>query len=135
MTDEVVYYNPPGARKLTSLYSHVSRVKSGEMIYIAGQIGADIATQGGDFEAQFNEVFDAIGLILDDLGTDFNAIAKLTTYVVGAENIVPFRDLRDALFPTLFKGPLYPPNTLLVVERLGNPEWLLEVETVARLPG
>ncbi len=135
MTDEVVYYNPPGARKLTSLYSHVARVKAGEMIYIAGQIGADRAAEGGDFEAQFNEVFEAVGLILDNLGADFNAVAKLTTYVVGAEHIVAFRDLRDVLFPTLFKGPLYPPNTLLVVERLGNPEWLLEVETVARLPG
>jgi enamine deaminase RidA (YjgF/YER057c/UK114 family) len=134
MADDVIYYNPPGARKLTSLYSHVSRVKAGEIIYIAGQIGTESASQGGDFEAQFNEVFDAIGLILDDLGADFNAVAKLTTYVVGPENITPFRELRDALFPKLFKGPLYPPNTLLVVERLGNPEWLLEVETVARLP-
>lgn len=125
MTNNVVYYNPPGARKLTSLYSHVSRVKAGEMIYIAGQIAPVAASRGGDFVAQFKEVFEAIGLILDDLGADFNAVAKLTTYVVGADNIVPFRDLRDELFPKLFKGPLYPPNTLLVVGRLGNPEWLL----------
>lgn len=130
MTSGVTYYNPPKARKLTSLYSHVARVKAGELAFLAGQVAAE----GGNFEAQFKAVFNAIGDILEDLGVDFNAIAKLTTYVVGAEHVLMFRDVRDATFPTMFEGPLYPPNTLLVVDRLGDPSWLIEVEPVVRLP-
>lgn len=134
MNDDVVYYNPPKAKKLTSLYSHVARVRAGEMIYIAGQVPATASTRENEFALQFGDVFDAIGLILDDLGADFNAVAKFTTYLTKADHISEFRMLRDDLFPSLFKGPLYPPNTLLVVDRLGDPAWLLEVETVASLP-
>ncbi|MDA7945968.1 MAG: RidA family protein [Hyphomicrobiaceae bacterium] len=130
MSNGVTYYNPPKARELTSLYSHVARVKAGELAFIAGQI----APQGGNFEAQFKATMNQIGDILEDLGTDFNAVAKFTTYVVGAENVNMFRDVRDAVFPDLFEGPLYPPNTLLVVERLGDPAWLIEIEAVVRLP-
>jgi enamine deaminase RidA (YjgF/YER057c/UK114 family) len=133
MPKHVTYYNPPKARQLTSLYSHVARVSAGEQAYIAGQVASDAAEQGGGFDAQLHEVFEAIGVILDDLGTDFNSVAKFTTYLVGTQHITRFRDLRDELFPKLFDGPLYPPNTLIVVEALGNPDWLIEVETVAGL--
>ena len=130
MSSGVTYYNPPKARELTSLYSHVARVKAGDLAFIAGQV----APQGGNLEAQFRSILDQIGVILEDLGTDFDAIAKLTTYVVGAENVNMFRDVRDTVFPDLFEGPLYPPNTLLVVEQLGDTKWLIEVEAVVRLP-
>jgi hypothetical protein len=40
--------------------------------------------------------------------------------------------LRAKLFPTIFAGPLYPPNTLLIVDRLVKEDFLLEVEAVAR---
>lgn len=130
MSDKVVYYNPPKARKLTSLYSHVAKVKAGELAFLAGQV----SDYGGNFEAQFKAILNQIGDILEDLGTDFNSVAKFTTYIVGAENVNMFRDVRDAVFPDLFEGPLYPPNTLLVVERLGDPKWVIEVEAVVRMP-
>ena len=42
---------------------------------------------------------------------------------------------RAAVFPKLFPGGKCPPNTLLVVNRLVKPEFLIEVEAIARLPG
>jgi hypothetical protein len=39
---------------------------------------------------------------------------------------------RAALFPKLFKGPLYPPNTLLIVDRLVKEDFVVEVEAVVR---
>jgi hypothetical protein len=39
-------------------------------------------------------------------------------------------ELRAELFPTIFKGPSYPPNTLLVVDRLVKEEFLFELEAV-----
>ena len=40
--------------------------------------------------------------------------------------------LRAALFPKIFKGPLYPPNTLLTLDRLVKEDFLFEVEAVVR---
>jgi enamine deaminase RidA (YjgF/YER057c/UK114 family) len=42
---------------------------------------------------------------------------------------------RSEVFPKLFPGGAYPPNTLLVIDGLVKPEFLLEVEAIARLPG
>lgn len=138
MTDTVTYLNPPNARALLGLYSHVARVPAGEQAFLAGQVASEAAAtpEGArDFAAQFHEVFDSIGRILGDLGTDFNSVAKFTTYLVDAQHLEPFMELRKELFPRLFAGSLYPPNTLLIVDRLVKEEFLIEVEVVARLPG
>ena len=81
-------------------------------------------------------MFDNLGKILKDLGADFESVVQFTTYHhqrrlhpglhVGA---------RRRCFPKLFPGGKYPPNTLLVIDRLVKPEFLLEVEAIARLPG
>ena len=39
--------------------------------------------------------------------------------------------LRAELFPVLFGGEVYPPNTLLIVDRLVKEEFLIEIESVA----
>lgn len=134
MSGKISYANPPGARSKPSLYSHVSIVSAGNLAFIAGQVSACAGHRDDEFALQFAEVFEAIGSILKDLGTDFEAVAEFTTYLVDADHVQRFRELRNALFPALFQGDGYPPNTLLVVRRLGNPEWLIEVKTVVRLP-
>ena len=50
--------------------------------------------------------------------------------VKNKRNIDTFMDLRADLFPKLFDGPLFPPNTLLMVDRLVKEEFLVEVEAV-----
>jgi hypothetical protein len=40
-------------------------------------------------------------------------------------------EMREALFPTIFTGPGFPPNTLLLVDRLVKEEFVIEVEAVA----
>lgn len=129
MTKDVTYSNPPSSGTPLGLYSQVSRVRAGELLFIAGQLAP------GDFEAQFRGVFAAMGAILNDFGADFGAIAKFTTYLVDAKYIDPFMELRRQEFPKLFGNGAYPPNTLLIVDRLVKPEFLIEVEAVARLPG
>ncbi len=39
--------------------------------------------------------------------------------------------LRTVLFAKIFAGPNYPPNTLLIVNRLVKSEFLIEVQAVA----
>lgn len=129
MSSNVSYSNPPSSGTPLGLYSQVARVQPGEMLYIAGQLAP------GSFEEQFEAVFSQIGAILNDFETDFNAIAKFTTYLFDSEDIPAFMKLREEAFPRLFGGDFYPPNTLLIVQRLVKPEFRIEVEAVARLPG
>jgi len=129
MNESVRYSNPPSSGVPLGLYSQISRVQPGELVFIAGQLAP------GDFAEQFHAVFSQIGAILADLGADFSAVAKFTTYLVDANDIDAFMALRAESFPKLFGGDSFPPNTLLIVERLVKPEFRIEVEAVARLPG
>jgi enamine deaminase RidA (YjgF/YER057c/UK114 family) len=129
MSKDIEYSNPPSSGTPLGLYSQIARVQPGELVFIAGQLAT------GDFEAQFRAVFEQIGAILGDLGTDFQSIAKFTTYLTDPEDIPVFMKLREEAFPGLFGGGAFPPNTLLIVQRLVKPEFRIEVEAIARLPG
>ncbi len=60
---------------------------------------------------------------------------QFTTFITNADYIPVWMTARSAIFPKLFPGGKYPPNTLLVIDRLVKPEFLLEVEAIARVPG
>jgi enamine deaminase RidA (YjgF/YER057c/UK114 family) len=135
VSNGVEYVNPAGAPPAQGLYSHLTRVKAGELIFIAGQlsVGNDGAIVGThDFAAQFQQVFDNLGAVLKAEGLDYNDVVKFTTYLVHSQDIDKFMPLRAALFPKLFKTSAYPPNTLLVVDRLVKESFLIEVEAIAR---
>ena len=132
---KVRYLNPPGACPPQGLYSHVGRIGSGPVLFVAGQVAVDSAgavVGKNDFEAQFQQVFDNLGAVLKGVQAGFDDVIKFTTFLVHSQDIEKFMKARTALFPRLFKGPLYPPNTLLVVDRLVKEEFLLEVEAVVR---
>jgi enamine deaminase RidA (YjgF/YER057c/UK114 family) len=133
----VRYENPQGTAPAQGLYSHVGVVTGGKLLLIAGQLAVGPAGEvvgKGDFAAQFHQVFKNLGDVLHGLGTDFNAVAKFTTYLVHSQDIDRFMPLRQALFPKLFKGGSYPPNTLLVIDRLVKEDFLIEVEAIASIP-
>ena len=116
------------------LYSHVSRVKSGSPIYIAGQVAVD--TQGqlvgpGDFAAQMRQVFENIGAALESVDASFADVAKFTTFVTRDADIAAFMETRKELYAKLYPSGGYPPNTLLVISRLVKPEFLIEIEAIA----
>ena len=132
----VTYVNPPSAPPVQGMYSHVAR--AGELAFIAGQVAIDAKGNPvgvGDLSAQVNQVFENLGLILKDLGADFESVVQFTTYLTSADSIPIWMSARSALFPRLFPGGKYPPNTLLVIDRLVKPEFMLEIEAIARVPG
>lgn len=134
MSNQVSYFDPPGSRPKSSCYSHVARVPRGELAFIAGQVSGKAGHRENEFALQFHEAFEAMGDILSGLGADFRSVAEFTIYLVNPDHVAQFRELRNALFAKLYEGPGYPPATLLVVRRLGEPEWLIEVKAVALLP-
>lgn len=133
----VEYINPPGACPAQGLYSHVGKPAGSELLFVAGQlsVAADGSVAGkGDFAAQFRQVFSNMGDVLKGLGCDFNDVVKFTTFLVHSQDIDQFMELRAELFPKLFRGPNFPPNTLLVIDRLVKESFLLEVEAIVRAP-
>lgn len=131
---KVWYENPAGSGPPQGLYSHVGLVQGGTVAFIAGQLA--VASDGqvvgkGDFRAQFHQVFANLGDVLRGLRTDYSKVIKFTTYLVHSQDIELFMQERRALFPSLFGSEPYPPNTLLVVERLVKEDFLIEVEAVA----
>ena len=135
MTGKIDYINPPGTGPAQGLYAHVARVPAGTLLFIAGQlsVGRDGAVVGkGDFERQFQQVFENLGAVLAGMGIGWSDIGKFTTYLVHSQDIETFMRARAALFPRLFPEGRHPPNTLLVVDRLVKEDFLLEVEAIAR---
>lgn len=133
MSKAIEYINPEGACPAQGLYSHVTRVPAGALYFVAGQLSVDregkVAGKN-DFDRQFHQVFENLGAVLKGLGADFNDVVKFTTYLVHSQDIEKFMRLRAEVFPKLFKGPLYPPNTLLILDRLVKEEFLIEIEAI-----
>jgi enamine deaminase RidA (YjgF/YER057c/UK114 family) len=131
---KIEYLNPHGTCPAQGLYAHVTRVPAGPLLFIAGQlsVGATGEVVGkNDFEAQFHQVFQNLREVLTGVGVTFNHVVKFTTYLVHSQDIQKFMRAREALFPKIFSGTLYPPNTLLIIDRLVREDFLIEVEAVA----
>ena len=103
-------------------------------MFIAGQVG--VGKDGAvpaDFDQQCALVFQRLGDALASQGASFANVVEFTTYLVHAQDIAKFMAYRTREFPRLFAGGAYPPNTLLVIDRLVREEFLIEVSAVAAL--
>jgi enamine deaminase RidA (YjgF/YER057c/UK114 family) len=135
---KATYVNPPGSAPAQGLYSHAGLARRGTPVFLAGQLsvgrGGDMVGKG-DFAAQFHQVFANLGDVLKGLGAGYDSILKFTTYLVHSQDLEQFMVLRKELFPRLFAGPDFPPNTLLMIDRLVKEEFLIEVEAIAAIEG
>jgi enamine deaminase RidA (YjgF/YER057c/UK114 family) len=116
-------------------YSHVSKVSKGTLVYIAGQVSADVSGKlvgEGNFEAQVEQVFKNLKLALEAAGASMADIVKMNTYLVAEvsqDDIPKLRAIRDRYLNTAKP----PASTLVVVSRLARPGWLVEIEVVAAI--
>lgn len=133
---EIRIFNPVELNKPRSPYMQVARVKTSELAFIAGQVSVDGSGSligEDDFEAQCSQVFGNIHAALRSVGADWKNVVEFTSYLVRSGDVSAFVAYRRRAFPAMFPGGAYPPNTLLVVERLAHESYLLEVQTVAAL--
>jgi len=138
MADKIQLLNPPGVAAPLGMYSHIARVPAGELLFLAGQVAVDSNGKlvgAGDFEAQLHQVFENLRVLLQSAGASFKDVVKFNTYLLDAEYIQPLMRARAELYPRLFGDGPYPPNTLVIIDRLVREEFLLEIEAVARAPG
>jgi enamine deaminase RidA (YjgF/YER057c/UK114 family) len=125
---------PADAAKPLAAYSHGFEVRAGRLIFVAGQVAVDASgtlVGQGDIRAQTRAVFENIRRVLAAAGAGFEHVVKFTTYLVDSRDIETYFSARAALFPTIFPDGAYPPNTLVIVDRLVREEFLIEVEAIA----
>ena len=132
---EIKIVNPDALGKPLGQYSQMTRVKASEFLFIAGQVGVhkDGKLAGDDFEAQCAQTFANIEAALQSQGAGWGNVIEFTTYLVHSQDIPNFMAFRLREFPKMFASGAYPPNTLLMIDRLVQEPLLIEVSTVAAL--
>jgi len=123
---EIKIHNVDALGKPVGPYSHVARAKGGETLYIAGMLAP-----GESFEAQCAAVFGQIEQALKSCGGGWKNVVQFTTYLVHSQDIAKFYKWREQNYPKMFPDGKYPPNTLLIIDRLVQEQFLLEIQTVA----
>lgn len=126
------YRNPPTGWD-SPRFSQVVEVQGARLIYLSGQAAIDreYRVVSSDFRVQLNQVWDNIEAALGAVGATLQNIVKTTTYIVDANHRQMMREVRAERFKHL-QAP--PANTALVVNRLIEPEFLVEIDVVAAVP-
>jgi len=133
---EIKIFSPDVLGKPLGQYSQITRVKASEFVYIAGQLASDREGRiigADDFDAQCVQVFANIETALKSVGAGWGNVVEFTTYLVHSQDIPKFMIYRKREFPKLFPDGAYPPNTLLMVDRLVQEPFLVEVKAIAAL--
>ena len=93
---------------------------------LAGRKGHGLATEPQQIPVEPEDVATLV---------DFRPIqsVQFTTYLVHSQDIPKFMAFRKREFPRLFPDGKYPPNTLLMIDRLVGEPFLVEVQPVAAL--
>ena len=136
MVANIEIYNPSELGAPMGQYTHVTRVKANEFLFIAGMLAGDAHDNivgEGDFDAQATQVFRNIEAALRSANAGWKNVVQFTTYLVHSQDIPKFMAFRLREFPKMFPDGKYPPNTLLMVDRLVKEPFLVEVQTIAAL--
>ena len=131
MSAMIRHLNPDGLLA-NAAYTQVVAATGGETVYIAGQVALDAEgnTVGkGDLAAQTQQVMENLRVALEAAGATFADVVKITTYVVGyrPEHRRAIAEVRSRYFP---EGKP-PASTLVGVQALAGPDWLIEIEAIA----
>lgn len=127
---------PAGMAEPLGRYSQIAIARDCDVAYIAGQVGIveDGSLAGdGSFPAQVKQTFANIGVALGALGVTFADIVKTSTFIVAGQPIEEFMAARTQVFADIFPDAKYPPNTILVVNRLVEERLLIEIEAVVAM--
>ena len=112
-------------------YTQVVVARGSRLVFVAGQVADD--AQGnlvgsGDLAAQARQAFANVGRALAAAGAGPEQVSRITIYVV--QHRPEYLPLISAARAAVF-GDHLPADTLLGVEALAAPGYLIEVEAIA----
>jgi enamine deaminase RidA (YjgF/YER057c/UK114 family) len=123
--------SPQGLFKPTA-YSQVVVASGRRMVFVSGQVSMDAEGRlvaPGDFKGQASQVYANLRVALEGAGAKPADVVKLTTYVV---NYNPeLRSVLAAARSAVFSLEAIPASTLVGVQALAEPGYLIEVEAIA----
>ena len=127
------FINPPGMKPL-GMYTCVTVAQGGSIAFISGQVAADAAGKvvgADDIQAQAVQVFENLKLALGGIDATFENVIKFTIYIVGLtqETRKAVMDVRGRYIS--HENP--PAATMVGVNQLVEPEFLVEVEAVVAI--
>ncbi len=127
----VQFINPPAVHKPTG-YTHAVKTEGCRLVFVSGQVALDAKAQvigGPDLKLQAEQVFRNLEEVLRASGAGFRDLVKMNTYVVGLtlEKRQQLREVRAKFLSA--ENP--PASTLVGVQALATPDFLLEIEAVA----
>jgi 2-iminobutanoate/2-iminopropanoate deaminase len=121
--------NPSTIAPPVAMYSHSVEVPpNARWLYTAGQVGIrpDGSLPDG-FEAQHAQIWENTLAILADAGMGPENIVRLNVYSTEPEGLKYVRAHRQKYL----KAGHVPASTWVVVSQLANPQWVVEMETIA----
>jgi enamine deaminase RidA (YjgF/YER057c/UK114 family) len=131
---DIEIFSPSTLGKPRGQYSQIASTSATRTYFIAGQLSANAAGEiigDGDFDAQCTQIFHNVKTALEACGLGWENIVQFTTYLVDPRDIPKFMAFRLRMFPAFFPSGKYPPNTLLIVSRLVEEPFLVEVQPIA----
>jgi enamine deaminase RidA (YjgF/YER057c/UK114 family) len=133
---EIKIYNPSSLGRPLGQYSQITRVRATEFLFVAGQLSAEKSGKvvgENDFETQCEQVFGNLEAALQSEGAGWGNVVQFTTYLVHSQDIPKLMQFRQRAFPNYFPNGAYPPNTLLIIDRLVQEAFLIEVQAIAAI--
>ncbi len=121
-------HNPAKSAQPSGPYSLGIEIPAGQrLLYVSGQVpvAADGSTPQG-IKAQAEQVWRNILAVLESAGMGVENLVKVNHYLTKPENIPGYLEVRARML-----GAARPASTLVVVQGLVKPEWLVEVEAIA----
>ncbi|MCD0502738.1 RidA family protein [Bordetella petrii] len=103
---------------------------AGTWLHIAGQVGVDANGRLAEgFEAQAHQAWSNLVAVLSSAGMQVGHLVKVSTFLARPSDLPLLGPVRAG-----FMGDARPASTVLIVQALARPEWLVEVEGTAFLP-
>jgi len=109
-------------------------VVANNIVFVRGQVGQNLETAEsvgiGDVPAQTEQAMANIDQLLREAGSDLSQVCRTVVYLVDPR----YRETVYRIMGRWLKG-VYPVSTGVVVTALARPEWLVEIEVTAVIPG
>ena len=123
--------NNPSELHTPQSYTHVVAATGSRLVFVAGQAADDVdgnLVARGDLSGQAHQAFANVGRALAAAGARPDQVTRITIYVVDhrPEYLPIISEARIAVF-----GDHKPADTLLGVQTLAEPGYLIEVDAIA----
>ncbi len=129
MTKEIL--NPESLPKPMGPYSQGVVTTGGKLVFISGQVSQDASGNligKGDLETQTKQVFANLKSMVETVGGTVANIVKITIFLV---KVTPEAyEILGRVRRELWHGG-FPASTLVEINRLASPDYLIEVEAFA----